>query len=328
MRVISQWVLLLFAAGAFAEETTTGANEASTRQAIERSLPLITSSALKTIDQKRCFTCHHEALPSFVFAEASDRGFTVEPGAMAALNAHTAKFLKIGKSLYEEGRGQGGKVDLAGYALWSLDIGNWPADDVTTAVTGYILGKDKGHWTRSNNRPPMEASAFTTTYLALYALDAYGTDGQQQAIANRQAAVKEWLENAEPKDTEDRVFRLRMLPYLEVNRAQIDRAQRDLLAQQRPDGGWAQTANLESDAYATGTALTALAETGFATNSEAYRQGLAFLLETQQADGSWRVKTRSRPIQDHFESGFPHGKDQFISCTATCWATLALIHSL
>jgi hypothetical protein len=30
-------------------------------------------------------------------------------------------------------------------------------------------------------------------------------------------------------------------------------------------------------------------------------------------------------VQPYFESGFPHGRSQFISCAATCWATMALV---
>ena len=52
-----------------------------------------------------------------------------------------------------------------------------------------------------------------------------------------------------------------------------------------------------------------------------------WLLKNQKPDGSWYVKTRSRPIQKYFESGFPHGQDQFISISATCWAVLALTSS-
>jgi hypothetical protein len=54
---------------------------------------------------------------------------------------------------------------------------------------------------------------------------------------------------------------------------------------------------------------------------------VAWLLESQLADGSWLVTTRSRPIQVYFESGFPHEKSQFISISATSWATMALILS-
>ena len=47
------------------------------------------------------------------------------------------------------------------------------------------------------------------------------------------------------------------------------------------------------------------------------------LARTQGADGSWRVATRARGFQTYFESGFPHGKDQFISIAGSAWATSA-----
>jgi hypothetical protein len=50
-----------------------------------------------------------------------------------------------------------------------------------------------------------------------------------------------------------------------------------------------------------------------------------FLLRTQFADGSWWVKSRTWPFQPHFDSGFPHGKDQWISAGGTAWAAMALL---
>lgn len=55
-----------------------------------------------------------------------------------------------------------------------------------------------------------------------------------------------------------------------------------------------------------------------------YRQGMHYLLSTQHSDGSWRVKSRSPEIQTYFESGFPYGRDQWISLAGTAWATTAL----
>jgi hypothetical protein len=47
-------------------------------------------------------------------------------------------------------------------------------------------------------------------------------------------------------------------------------------------------------------------------------------MSTQLADGSWYVKSRAIRIQPFFESGFPYGRDQFVSAAGTNWATQAL----
>ena len=100
---------------------------------------------------------------------------------------------------------------------------------------------------------------------------------------------------------------------------------RELLAEQRSDGGWAQLPSLTSDAYATGQALVALKEAGALRVSDAaYTRGVQFLLNTQLEDGSWYVKSRAIAFQPYFESDFPHGADQWISVAATNWAAMAL----
>jgi hypothetical protein len=82
---------------------------------------------------------------------------------------------------------------------------------------------------------------------------------------------------------------------------------------------------LESDAYATGQALVALQWSGqLAIYDAAYQRGIGFLLRTQMSDGSWLVRTRSTPVQAYKDSGFPHGKNQWISASGTSWAAMAL----
>jgi hypothetical protein len=75
--------------------------------------------------------------------------------------------------------------------------------------------------------------------------------------------------------------------------------------------------------------LVALKEAGaVAATDPVYKQGVKFLMSSQLEDGSWYVKSRSIPIQPYFESGFPHGHDQWISTAATNWAAMALIHAV
>jgi squalene cyclase len=109
----------------------------------------------------------------------------------------------------------------------------------------------------------------------------------------------------------------------------LQRLSKTILTAQRADGGWAQTAFLSSDAYATGQTLVALAKTGILKPSDpAYQRALKFLISTQHGDGSWYVRSRAPKFQPFFESGFPYGHDQWISAMATGWAAGAVAMSL
>jgi N-acyl-D-amino-acid deacylase len=152
---------------------------------------------------------------------------------------------------------------------------------------------------------------------------------QKSRISERQEAALQWLLKSKTVDTEDRVFQLRALFVAQAEKS-TQRAFADkLIATQRSDGGWAQKIEMMSDAYATGTVLASFVQTGhLAPASAVYQRGLQFLLKSQKADGSWLVERRSKPFQEYFETGFPHGVNQFVSTSATAWATIALIESL
>lgn len=223
------------------------------------------------------------------------------------------------------------RVDTVGHGLWTLDLAQHVADDMTGRMTAYLLGyqKSQGHWAVTVDRPPAEASDFATNYLAIRGLKRYGTKGQEIEIAARSAAVTQWIGTTMPVNTEDDVFRLRLAQELKFTPQQMELYANDLLRKQRDSGGWAQQPDMEADAYATGTALVALHEAGgIPVDHPAWRRGLDYLLETQAPDGTWHVVTRAKPLQEYFESGFPYGKDQFISAFATGWAAEALLISL
>ncbi len=299
---------------------------ASVRQAVERALPLLAKGAAGHVGQKTCFACHNQAFPMAAFAAAKQKGFAVADDVIAEQVEHVREFVESNKDAYTSGRGTGGQVDTAGWLLFTLERASHKPDETTAAVVEYLLKRDadRDHWRSTSNRPPSEASAFTANYLALHALKTWGTADHKDRIARRVRTLREWLAEAPTTDTEDRVYRMRALAEIGAKKAAA-KAARELIAAQRPDGGWGQTDKLPSDAYATGTVLAALAEIGdVKTNAPDYRRGVAFLVRTQRADGSWYVKSRSRPFQPYYESGFPHKKDQFISISASAWATAAL----
>ena len=300
--------------------------------AVAKSLPLLEKGARGSLEQRRqCFNCHNQGLPIMALALAKTREFSIDSQNLQEQVQFTADFLTRNKQRYAEGQGQGGQVDTAGYALWALDDGGWKPDETTVAVAEYFLlrQKDREHWQSESNRPPTEQSLFTSTFVALRGLKVFGVPEQKERIDARIAQVRQWLLKTVPEDTEDRVFRLRALRLIDAGDEVVRQAAADLRMTQRENGGWAQLAEMDSDAYATGTALVALHESGgLATDDPVYGKGIGYLVSGQLEDGSWHVKSRSKPFQTYFESRYPHGKDQFISIAAASWATMAITLAL
>ena len=298
------------------------------RTAIEKALPLLVKAAEGHADQKTCFACHNQAYPMMAFALAPSRGFAIPETLLKDQTEHVAGFLAGNRDKFRKGEGTGGQVDSAGYALLTLELGGYKADETTEAVVEYMLKfpGDRDHWRVVSSRPPSEASDFTTTYLAVRAVKFWATAAQKERAAKRIEAARGWLLKATPKDTEDRVFHLFGLKEAGADPREVGAAAWELLKTQRADGGWGQLGSRPSDPYATGSALVALHQAGgLKTDHPAYRAGIAFLLNSQEADGSWLVKSRSKPFQPYYESGFPHEKNQFISVAASGWAATALI---
>lgn len=309
----------------------TAPTPAAMKAAIQSSIPLIEKASAGSIRERKCFTCHNQALAVIVLDEAKQRGFTINETNFQLQIDHTAAHLKRGLENYRAGKGQGGGPDTASYALWTLELAGRKPDDVTNAVTGYLLerNKDQTHWIRNSTRPPSMSSDTNTNYFVIRALKTFGSANQGPRIEARLKETQQWLLDLQPASTEERVFQLRSFLLLDVEEHIVKTAIDDLIKTQNSDGGWSQLPKMTSDAYATGTVLVALLRSDQITTDHAtVKQGIQYLLDTQLPDGSWHVVTRAKPFQTYFETGYPHEKDQFISVTASSWATVALLLAL
>jgi hypothetical protein len=228
-----------------------------------------------------------------------------------------------------QGIGVGGGLTLpVGYMMIALADAGHPPDAGTDAMARMIRRSQSsdGRWITAN-RPPSESSEFTATAVGMRSLQLYG-NARNPADQRALQLARHWLRRNAPRNTEDHTFRLLGLVWARAPTAEKRAAVAALLSRQREDGGWAQLDFRASDAYATGQVLVALREAGVPTASTAYARGLRYLLDNQLEDGTWVVRTRSVFTQHYFESGFPHGIDQFISAAATHWAVQALAGSL
>ncbi|MCZ2343662.1 MAG: hypothetical protein LC104_17990 [Bacteroidales bacterium] len=299
------------------------------QKAVAVALVPLRAAAIGHIEQKSCYGCHNQGPPVIALQAGREKNFLTFPPEQRAEQAdHIIRFIAENREKFRSGRGTGGQVDTAGALLLSLEQSGHPADENTAAVVSYLLQtqSQRDHWRSGSPRPPSEASHFTATWLALRALRVWGTPEQQPRIAHRTQSAHGWLLRTPAIDTEDHAFRLLALKEARAAASEIEKAAQDLLKLQRPNGGWGQLPTLPPDAYATGTALVALNWSGGLTvEAKSYRYGVGFLVRQQRSDGTWFVRSRSKPFQPYYESGFPYGKDQFISAAASGWAATALI---
>lgn len=305
----------------------------SIQTALQRSIPLLQRADAIFIQKSGCVSCHNNNLTAMTIAAARKSGVPFNEQTAQQQLRRIASYLENWRERVLQGSGVPGDADTISYILVGLAAENHPPDAATDAMAYYLKTQQwpDGRWRILTHRPPIESNDIQVTAASLRSLQVYGPKAQRARydLAVKRAAA--WLMKAQPVITEERAFQLLGLGWAGVkpNHEIIKKAARDLLAQQRSDGGWSQLSSLASDAYATGQALVALKQAGALPVADpAYQRGIEFLLKTQLEDGSWYVKSRAIPFQPFFESGFPHGHDQWISAAASNWATMALALSI
>jgi ankyrin repeat protein len=302
------------------------------RAAAEKGLALLQECGPKFFARSGCVACHQQSVTSLALAEARKRGIKVNERTAREQVQVTALFAKTFREQFLERADQPvSSPPSVGYITLGLAAENYQPDDISDALVIEMAGRQQldGSWTAFSHRPPLEYSRIASTALAIRAMELYGPPGLKAQFRERIQRGRTWLLAAEPSSNHDRAFRLLGLSWSGADQKLLETQSDALLKVQRPDGGWSQHPAMESDAFATGLALYALhLGSNLAATHDAYQRGVDYLLKTQLADGSWHVKTRSFPFQTYFESGFPHGPDQWISATATGFATVALLSSL
>lgn len=298
-------------------------DSAAIRLAAENAISILQKSGPQFVKVSGCTSCHHQSLPQMLYGAARKRGFTLDETVSAQqVKSVMAMFRPVREKLMDGSMIPPNPGISVGYSLLGLEAEGYAPDETTAAMATSILRTQlpDGSFAVLPARAPLEASRFSATALSIRSLQVYGRN-----VDGNIAKAREWLIRAKASTNEDRSMRLLGLAWSNAPKADVERAAAELLAGQRPDGGWAQLAGLESDAYATGQAIVALQTAGKAdASATSYQRAIAYLLRTQLGDGSWHVRTRSNPLQPLKDSGFPHGRDQWISAAGTSWAAMAL----
>ncbi|HSB12011.1 MAG TPA: ankyrin repeat domain-containing protein, partial [Blastocatellia bacterium] len=305
----------------------------SVRGAFERSIPLLQRTDSAFMQKAGCVSCHHNTLTAMTVATARKNGLLVDEQIARNQVKAIASYIETWRERALQGVGIPGESTTMSNILTGLAAENYPPDESTDAFARFLLSQQwpDGRWRVFAHRPPIESSDFPVTATSLRSIQVYAPKTQRVKYETAVKRGADWLMNAQPQTTQDRVYQLLGLGWagVKANNQIIRKAVRELLSEQRSDGGWAQLPGLASDAYATGQVLVALKQAGALPSTHpAFKRGIDFLMRAQLEDGSWYVKTRAIPLQPFFESGFPYGPDQWISAAATNWAATALAMSV
>jgi len=307
---------------------------ATLRTAISRAVAPLQETSIESkkafvrhASHQDCTSCHQQFLPMAAIGLAKRQHVSVNTEAEREL----VKIVHEGELKNIEADWQAlfhpDPAHTKGYTLFGYAAEGLPADEYTDSWVHHlsaIQGKD-GQWFNNLPRPPLQTGDIGATALAVHAMHCYPLPGRKAEFAKQVDRARRWLLTAKPENNEGRVYQILGLAWAGEPAIRLQPLAKMLIAEQRTDGGWSQLSGTKSDAYATGQALYALRlGAGIENSLPAIERGRRFLLETQLEDGTWYVRRRAFPFQPTMDSGFPHGRDSWISAAATSWAVLAL----
>ncbi len=305
------------------------------RAAVERGLAFLQKDAAKWRKERQCSTCHHGTMTVWALSEAKSQGYAVAAETVADVTRWTKERLKdIDKPRDTR---LGWKMVNTPALYLEVMAQAVPEQEAISAeerrrIAGHLLRHQEtdGSWAWSSappqNRPPPHfESDEVATLLAYLALGPHVAAVPKEKSAVREARQKAaaWLAEAGPNDT-TQAAALRLLVQARAGapakalRPAVDA----FLLRQNEDGGWGQFRGLPSDAYATGQALYYLSLAGVKSDRAEVRRGVAFLVATQKADGSWPMTSRAHP------GAKPASNPAPITHFGSAWATLGLMRSL
>jgi hypothetical protein len=304
------------------------------RSAIAKALPPLQETSLESkkafvrhASRQDCTSCHQQYLPLAAIGMAKKQHVPVNSEAEQAL----LKIVQVGELKNIEVDWQAlfhpEPAYTKGYTFFAYTAAGVAADEYTDSWVHHlsVIQGEGGQWFNNLPRPPIQTGDIGATALAIQALQRYPLPGRKTDFAKRIDRARRWLWSVKPQNNEGRVFQMLGLAWAGEPASKLQPLAKALIAEQRSDGGWAQLPWKTSDAYATAQAVYALRiGAGMATSHPSIERGQRYLLQTQLSDGTWYVRRRAFPFQPTMDSGFPHGRDSWISAAATSWAVVAL----
>jgi hypothetical protein len=298
-------------------------------RAVDRGLAFLAKDAVAWREKHNCASCHHAALVVWSMREAKRAGHAVDEAVFAEMTKWVAGS-GDGKTGVPrpEGRPKALNTKAVYFAL-ALESDPEPDSAVKEGLKRYweTIKSDQienGSWVAwpETRAPFFGDSDESMTILATLALLPAVGAGDDAAKTVRDNALA-WL-TATKTDDDPQSVALRLILWRRLDRPAEEWAPlvERIRTRQNADGGWSQTKEMASDAWATGQALYALAYAGIKSEDSLIARARGFLIKTQRDDGSWPMTSRpTKPGGEGSKSLIP------ITGAGAAWAVLGLARS-
>ncbi|MFN4261909.1 MAG: prenyltransferase/squalene oxidase repeat-containing protein [Gemmataceae bacterium] len=327
-------VACLFASAGAALAQDGESRIAQARKAVERSLPFIEKEGVAWMKKQKCVSCHHIPMMVWALSEARNRGYRSDEKVLVEVTRWATteeNYAQVFPVLPLDAKRS--ETDYLGPLLMALALAASPDhDEATEKARQQFLARavsqqaNDGSWDANRGgRPPIHAAQEVQTSWVFLALGGKEIQPEAKDRWRRQRkAAADWLSQNLPAEN-PQALAMRLLIYERLGKPAEDAKNlvESLLQLQNTDGGWSQTKEMNSDAFATGLSLYALSAESGVDSQDAVNRGQAFLIKTQQADGSWPMS--SRPAEPRGPG--PARNLGPIRYFATSWATIGLARS-
>jgi squalene-hopene/tetraprenyl-beta-curcumene cyclase len=317
-------IVSLMALPTWATAAAPGPNVART---INRGLTFLAKDNLAWKQKRQCAECHHAPFTIWALNEGKRHGYAVDEKALADLTSWVVSRDHLARLVAKPPKQE--QIDLnEAPLLLALGVEAGDAKAVQaglkTMLTSVLGDQDKdGSWKLSYEFRPIGSSPETLTALALLALSAPNAPDMGKAGKAARERGLRWLRNSRPgEELQAAALRLILWRRLGLPATEWEPLVKKLRGAQNADGGWGQTKKAKSDAYATGQALYALAESGVRPGDEAVRKARSFLARTQREDGAWAMASRAI-----MRDGKPPRNLEPITHAGSAWAVMGLVRS-
>lgn len=309
------------------------ARHSPSSQAVDRAIVYLQTESTAWQKTRKCAACHHVPMPLWAMNEAGKQGYTIDKkfvsdsfeSVMGSVENLIATKVIFGPKDPPDPRLDGKGLNI-GAAFLCVTAQSMPTlskgqkDSVDTLLQDIIKRQQpNGNWLNVDNRTPILESYATDALWVILALQSDVGNASKERTETLNKALA-WLKETKlPDSHQGKVFTILLKLRTGSSRKDVQPLLDELLSMQQADGGWRQTSQMTSDAYATGQSLYVLSLAGYQTDAPEINRAIDFLTKTQKPDGSWPMVARRASDDQPAKLLTP------ITAAASSWAVIGLV---